>query len=340
MQNPKAWMQTLCSDIIARFRKPSKKAVKEILKNIGVVEFDENYPKLEKGLAVLIGRRAKGKDFSEFFTVLSIQLSKKVVKILGDKDKKIMSLREEIIRNRGLIVAEIRNREQMLLKVLAPKIFAIIDVPSYEVLELLHSGEKSYELLARVLNLTKKDLIWRINYFQELGIIKTLHSKNRMLFSLSDTGKTIFEKRRDEFERVIDLVDDKVHQLAIKAVGGNKIMAEKLENWLKNGRGKGHMNVIEKLSKEYGGDPKKVSQAFFGFREMGATHEKHLGVKIFDHSAAGELFLLELEKFHLYNQKIVNHSTASKLSTYQFSEMMLTKKPRKKNGEIVRVYCS
>ena len=280
------------SKILNYFRKPDEETVEAILEKIGIAESDESYETLKTGLRNLIGRKTREKSFSKFFKELTSQLYKKIDKELSERDETIDDLIKEIIRSRKQIVAEV------MAKAFSPKILAIIDRPSYELLKLLYEGEKSYKLLKGIWNLKDDDLIWRIKYFEDFGVVKSHYSEKIVFYSLSNTGKIILEKRGSEFEELVDLLrEDKDYRLALKAVGENKVMAEKFLNWLKSSRGRGHMSTIEKLSKVYE-TPKKVSQAFFSEREMGVTHEKHMGIKIIDHRAAGELLLSELGKFH------------------------------------------
>jgi len=283
--------------ILDHFRWPDDELVENVLEKLGINESDQRYGQLKIKLTNLIGRKTKEKDFSEFFTVLSGQLTKKIGLLLRRKDQRIEVLNEEKNSQRIQIKNEIKRREQIVKKIFSPKIFSIVDTLSYKILEILSNGPLDNKHLERISNITKNDLVWRINYFEELGIIQSRHTNHTILYSLSDTGRTIFEKRGCEFERVIDLLQDKVQQLSLKAVGGDKIMTERLNKWLKSSKGRGHMTVIDKLNKRYRGDPKMVSQAFFAIKEMGATHEKHLKVKIFNHQASGEL-LLQFRKGH------------------------------------------
>lgn len=272
------------------FRKPDEETVGGILKKIGMAESDESYEKLKTGLRSLIGRRIRQEDFSGFFRKLSGQLRKKVDEELSEKEGTIDDLRKEIARSRKRLVAEVT------VKALSPRILAIVDKESHELLKLLCEEEESYKSLKGVLDLRDDDLIWRMKYFEGLGIVESRYSDKDMIYSVSDIGRTIYQKRGAEFEKLADLLkEDKDCQLALKAVGGDKMMAEKFLNWLRSASGRGHMGKVEKLRKRYE-TPKEVSQAFFREREMGVAHEKHIGIKIADHQASGELLLSELEK--------------------------------------------
>lgn len=292
--------------LLDHVRWPDEERVENVLKaSFGINESDKRYSQLKINLTNLIGRKIKENEFSEFFTVLSGQLSEKINMLLKKKEKRIESLNEEIINLRKQILKEIQRKEQIVEKIFSPKIFSIVDTLSYKILENLSSGPIDFKHLERISNITKKDMIWRINYFEELGILHSRHSKNTILYSLTDTGKKIFDKRGCEFERVINLLTDEVHQLSRTAVGGDIIMSERLKKWLESSKGRGHMTVIDKLNKRYRGDPKMVSQAFFGIKEMGATHEKHMKIKIFNHQASGELLI----KFRNGHARVPNSHT-------------------------------
>jgi len=273
------------------FRKPDEETVGGILKEIGMAESDENYGKLKTGLRSLIGRKARQEDFSGFFRELSGQLRKKVDEELGEREGTIDDLRKEMARSKKGLVAE------AMAEALSPPILAIVDEESHELLKLLCEEEKSHKSLKRILNLRDDDLIWRVKYFEGLGIVESRYSDGNMIYGISSIGRTVYEKRGAEFEELADaLKEDKDYQLALKAVDGDKIMAEKYLNWLKSASGRGHMGKVEKLHKMYE-TPKEVSQAFFREREMGVSHEKHIGIKIADHEVSGELLLSELENF-------------------------------------------
>lgn len=83
--------------------------------------------------------------------------------------------------------------------------------------------------------------------------------------------------------------NDKDYKIALKATG-DEIMAAKLLKWLRSSKGKRHRRKIKKIHRKHC-EPKRVSQVFFKEREMGVTHEKHIGIKIRDHKASGELLL-------------------------------------------------
>jgi len=273
------------------FRKPDEETVEEILKKIGIAESDESYGKLKTGLHNLIGRKTRQEDFSGFFRELSGQLRKKVNEELSEKEGTIEDLRKEIARSKKRLVAEV------MTEALSPRILAIVDEESHELLKLLCEEEKSYKSLKGILDLRDDDLIWRMKYFEDRGIVESRYSGKDMIYSISNVGRTIYEKRGAEFEELADLLTaDKDCQLALKAVGGDKIMAEKYLSWLKSARGRRHMGKVEKLRKRYE-TAKEVSQAFFREREMGVAQEKHIGIKITDHQASGELLLSELENF-------------------------------------------
>lgn len=273
------------------FRKPDEETVEEILKKIGMAESDQSYERLKTGLRSLMVRKTRQEDFSGFFRELSGQLRKKVDEKLSERDATIKDLRNEMARSKEQLVAEV------IPKALSPSILAIVDQASHQLLKLLYKEEKSHKSLKGILDLRDDDLIWRMKYFEDLGIVESRYSDGNMIYSISDIGRTIYQKRGAEFEELADfLKEDKDYQLALKAVGGDKIMAEKYLNWLKSASGRGHMGKVEKLHKRYE-TPKEVSQAFFREREMGVAQEKHIGIKITDHQASGELLLSELENF-------------------------------------------
>jgi hypothetical protein len=273
------------------FRKPDEETLGEILKKIGMAESDESYEKLKTGLRSLIGRRTRQEDFSGFFRELSGQLRKKVDKELGEREGTIGDLRKEIARSKKGLVAEV------MTDALSPRILAIVDEESHELLKLLCEEEKSHKSLKGILALRDDDLIWRMRYFEDLAIVESRYSGKDRIYSISDIGRMICQKRGAEFEELADLLkEDKDYQLALKAVGGDKMMAWKYLNWLKSASGRGHMGKVERLRKRYE-MPKEVSQAFFREREMGVAQEKHIGIKITDHHASGELLLSELEDF-------------------------------------------
>jgi DNA-binding transcriptional ArsR family regulator len=273
------------------FRKPDEETVGGILKKIGMAESDESYERLKTGLCNLIGRKIRQEDFSGFFGELSGQLRKKVDEKLSEKEGTIADLKKEMARSRKQLVAEV------MAEALSPRILAMVDQESHELLKLLCEEEKSRKSLKGILNLRDDDLIWGMKYFEDLGIVESRYSGRDMIYSISDIGRAIYGKREAEFEELADLLkEDKDYQLALKAVGEDKIMAEKYLKWLKSASGRGHMGKVEKLHKRYE-TPKEVSQAFFREREMGVAHEKHIGIKITDHQASGELLLSELENF-------------------------------------------
>ena len=69
--------------------------------------------------------------------------------------------------------------------------------------------------------------------------------------------------KKIDFERLLNiLIDDRVDRLSLRAVSGDKIMAERLTSWMKSSRGKKHIPLIRKLSKQYE-DPKKLCYVFF-----------------------------------------------------------------------------
>jgi len=273
------------------FRKPDEETVEEILREIGMAESYKSYKKLKTALRNLIGRKTRQEDFSGFFRELSAQLRKKVDEKLSEREGTVDDLRKEMARSRKRLVAEV------MAEALSPCILAIVDEESHELLKLLCEEERSYRSLKGILDLRDDYLIWKVKYFEDLGIVESRYSGKDMIYSISDIGRTIYQKRGAEFEELADLLkEDRNYQLALKAVGGDKMMAEKYLNWLKSARGRRHMGKVEKLYKRYE-TPKEVSQAFFREREMGVTQEKHIGIKITDHQASGELLLSELERF-------------------------------------------
>nr|MDO8080304.1 hypothetical protein [Candidatus Freyarchaeota archaeon] len=299
-------MRVYLSKIFDHFKRPGEKTVEEILENIGVFESDESYEKLKTCLHNLMGRKSREISFSDFFGELSRELCKKIKKELSKNTEEVREkVRNETLQElKGQIT---RTKEQLTSEVIteafSQEILTIIDRPTYLILKLLYEEEKSHESLRRTLNLGNSELMRRINYLEDIGFVKLCYSNNCVNYNLSDTAKTILERRGAEFERLIDLlVDDKAHQLSLEAVGGDKKIAEKFESWLRSTRGRAHFSVIQKLHKEYR-NPKRVSQVFFGKEEMGVTQEKHIRIKIVDHRAAGERLLLEVEKF----QKMANH---------------------------------
>ncbi|MEX2723797.1 MAG: hypothetical protein Q6367_007885 [Candidatus Freyarchaeota archaeon] len=282
------------------FRHPSKGVVGEILRNIGVFESDEGYEKLAKSLTGLVGRKSREHSFCEFFCELSKVLCRKIRR---EMDKRTEEAREEArsetVRELGEQVTRMREQlvAETVMKAFSQDILAIIDPQTYRILKILHQGGKSPDTLRRMLNLGDGELRRRINYLKDLELIKAhYYSNNCVEYTISETGKTILDRRGSEFEKVIGIVaDDRAQRLSLEAVGGDRVMAEKLESWLRGTKGRSHLATIQKLQKEYR-DPKRVSQAFFARREMDTTHEKHVGVRILNHRAAGERLLLEVEK--------------------------------------------
>lgn len=287
------------SKIFDFFKRPEKKVLGEILTNIGVFESDEGYEKLKNSLTKLVGRKSREHYFREFFCELSKVLCKKIRSEIAKRTEEAREeARNETVRELGEQVTRIKEQlvAETVMKAFSQDILAIIDPIVYQILKILREGGKSPDLLRRILNLGDEELTRRISYLKDLELIKTGYSNNCVEYNISRTGETILERRGAQFEKVIDIVvDDMAHRLSLEAVGGDKAMAEKLESWLKSTRGRSHLATVKKLNEKYR-DAKRVSQAFFGMREMGVTHEKHVGVKIVNHKASGERLLLELEK--------------------------------------------
>jgi len=278
--------------ILDYFRKPDEELVDKILKNLGIKITDSKYEELKTGILELIGRKNRQEKFSEYFTELSHELYEKQKMKFDDKNRTIETLKQRLNRDREKLKASI------MMDAFSPDIFVIYDQPSLKLLNALQTEEKSYNSLKRELNLEDGDLKWRLRYFMNLGLIEADYSKDDESYSLSDTGKTILNKRGDDFVKIVNMlkVDDR-YQLCLKACGGNRLYAKKFLTWLESDKGSKHLTIVEKMAKKFK-NPKKVSQRFFCEREKGTPHEKHIGIKICDHKAAGELLLLQLEEYH------------------------------------------
>lgn len=272
--------------LIDYFRPPREEFIVGILKNMGISEKDPIYKELKNELTRVVGRRSNEEKFSQFFGTFSKQLYEIVDSHIMPKARKIDELETKLEKAENLAKL---TAMQTMRRALLPKIFTLTDSISYEVLKLLEEEERSYRTLRNDLGLGN-ELKWRMMYFKDLGIVETSYSGRDEIYSLSDLGKLVLEKRGKDFAEAVDVLGDKTYQLALKAVGGDRIQARKLLGWVKRGRNKGHRTMIEKLHKKLK-DPKKVSQIFFSRREGGDTHEKHIGIKITDHKAAGELLL-------------------------------------------------
>ncbi|MBS7250808.1 MAG: hypothetical protein KIH08_09520 [Candidatus Freyarchaeota archaeon] len=294
------------------FRLPDESVAEKILRDIGVFECDEGYKELKTSLTNLVGRKSREPSFCEFFCGLSKLLFKKIKSELA---KRIEKAREEAYneasREFGKQIA--RAKEQWVMEAFSQDILLISDPPTYRILKILYQeGERSLHSLKRTLNLEDGELKRRINYLKDLELIKS-HYNNCEEYTISEIGEKILERRGAEFEKMISMVvDDKAYRLSLEAVGENKVMAHKLENWLKSSRGRRHLPLIQKLKKEENGDPRRISQAFFGRRENGVRHEEHIEIKIVNHKAAGERLLLEIEK---------NQNEKSNLKTLKYTSL-------------------
>ena len=269
------------------------------LKKVGINAIDdmEVFQQLKTSLHGLIGNRSRQAEFFRFFEELANQLRKKGSKKLeeikerakNEAEKEAFSkYREEIMRSREQLTAE------GTLEAFSPQILTIIDRPIYEILKSLHEGEKDHESLRRSTNLKNQELIWRIDYLLKRGFVKPhrLNNDGIIIYKLSEVGKAIFEKRGAEFGRFLDLlIDDKIYQLSLKAVGEDEMMAEKFRTLLLNGRLRGHDKQVRKLVQRYAAS---LAQMFFNGRENGVKHQEHLDIKVVNYEAAGELIMLAL----------------------------------------------
>ncbi|MHA2244909.1 MAG: hypothetical protein ACXADY_08055 [Candidatus Hodarchaeales archaeon] len=311
-------MKKFLNRLLSHFKKPDQKNIEKILTNIGITQLDTNYENLKMNLSSLIEKKAKETHFNQFFEQLTNLLYHKISDELSKRDKllkiqddRLQELREELMKDRKQLVNEIVEN------ILTPQVFTIIDLPIYKVLQLLKEGVVCYKSLQKKLNLKNSELMWRLHYLKDLGLVLLHYHNNSTICQLSDTSRSLLNKKEGEYNKMLDLlVHDKTNQLALKAVAGDYLMAKTFMNWLKSDRGRAHMGKINKLSKEFD-DPKKVSQCFFRVREMGTTHEKHIGVRICDHQASGELLLSELHNYHL-NHRI----TAKNRSTFSQQEII------------------
>lgn len=297
------------SKILDFFRRPSEEVAREILSNIGVFEFDEGYGILKTCLINLVGRKSREPSFIEFFGKLSNELFKKIRREINRRVEEAKEeARAETVRELGEQIAKIKEElvGETMSKAFSQGVLAIVDPYIYMILKVLREGRKSPNLLGRILNLESRELTWRINYLKDLGFIIPCYSGNSVDYIVSETAEKILEGRGAEFERTIDMMlDYKAHRLSMEAVGGNKMNAEKLESWLKSSKGRSHLTLIQKLYNECQ-DPKMLSQAFFYRKEMGVNQEKHIGIKITNHRAAGERLLLELEKIQNRKHNLEN----------------------------------
>ncbi|MBS7250204.1 MAG: hypothetical protein KIH08_06385 [Candidatus Freyarchaeota archaeon] len=198
-----------------RFRKPRKEATKEILEKIGIHESDEGYGKLEADLYNLMGRRSREAAFSEFFWELSKLLYRKTRREL---DKRIKEAKEEV-RKEALEalneqIPQIREqlKNEILVEPLLQGILVIGDRLAYSILKLLQGKERSHEWLRRNLNLGNSEFVRRINCLTRAGLVELCYSNNRVDYTLSNTAKTILNRKGAEFDRLIDLLaDDKAY---------------------------------------------------------------------------------------------------------------------------------
>lgn len=207
---------------------------------------------------------------------------------LSQKDTELEKLKTELEKERN------KNLSTFISEVFSKNVFGFIDEPSLKIIDFLNQGPEDIKSIKKKVKLSHGEFLWRIEYLKSLGLVIPTYTNNRTIYQLSTTFQRIFSSKVAFLERGIAAQNDIVMDLSHKAVGGDEHGAKRLRLWLKGKRRKRHNDILQKLKKKYH-DPIKVSQAFFGMREMGTSHEKHIGVRIEDHQSSGELLFLGLQ---------------------------------------------
>jgi len=272
--------------IINYFRHPTGEFIEKTIEDMGISKKDHDYKELKDKFTKLVGKRSNEDKFSDFCIAYSRLMAEKVKKELKRKDKKIIDLEEKKREAEKMVKSSVQKTVE---RIFLPNVFTIKDPDVLKIMKTLEIEGKDYKTIKRDIGLKNPDLRWKMNYSLELGLVDI--DKNG-IYSLSEVGKNIIGKRGKDFERNIELFDGKKYNLALKAVGNDEMQAKKLLKWLDGRKGNKHKIKIKKLYENLQ-DPKKMSQCFFCEREHGDTHEKHIGVKISDYEAAGQLLLLK-----------------------------------------------
>ncbi len=279
-------------------KRPDQNIIDDILCKIGVSPSDELYPDLNSFLTKMIRRKSRQEDFYTFFTEYSAFLNEKVKNVLSKKDEEILKqkrlnaeLKSGLARSKNQIISE------TLKKLFAPDFVTISDYSLIQLLQSLRTGKKDYNNLKSELNLRKNDFSWRVKFLEEMGFIYTDYSSKKKLIRLLPLGLSIISKRGENMSNQLIFPPHPLYiKLAKEAIGKkDEAMVTRLLKWVNGSYLKNHEHIIRNLMKKYD-DPKLVSQGFFHMREQGSAHEKHIGVKIVNHEAAGRLLFLCLDK--------------------------------------------
>lgn len=263
-----------------------------MLRKLGIVKGDAGFKTLQVDLKRLIGRRSNETRFLSFFSKYAEEFSNKLTPKLNQLAAEVASKEEEIKALRVELESErIKNLSTFVSKVFSKNVFGFMDEPSFKILKFLRKGPKDDKSVQKKVRLNHGEFYWRIEYLTEVGLVTPSFTHNKTIFHLSETYQRIFSTKRDLYERNINSHKDIAEVLSLKAVGGDKHGAKKLLSWFKSDRFRRHKDILRKIVKIYP-DPSKLSQTFFGMREKGTSHEKHLGIKIKDHRSSGQLLSL------------------------------------------------
>lgn len=274
------------------FRKPSEERLKGMLRDLGITKDDKRFGILKADLKKLILRKSNEEKFAMFFSDYSIEIYEKLTQELNQRDTNLSKKIDEIKEVKAELEYERnRNLSTFVTEVFSRNVFGFVDEPSFMILKYLRDGCMDTKSIQKKIKLSHGEFFWRMDYLKRLGLVTTTYTSNQTIYQLSNTFQRIFSMKYSYFEHKINSQKNIVEELSFKAVGGNKQGAKRLLSWVNSDRYKRHKDILRKIVKKHP-DPIKASQVFFGMREKGTTHEKHIGVKIKDHRSSGELLSL------------------------------------------------
>lgn len=259
-------------------------AIENALGVIGISRSDPEYRMLRDQLNELATGSVDRKKLSTFYGTYS----KTMIRKLEEKDADVRALEKRLLKTDNLIRSACqRTTERILLN-------AAVTIKDYRTLDLmkaLRNGTKNCEALKADTGLNSKDLETGMDFLLNSGVVEAHPDKCGNAYCLSEIGKVVLTIRGRDFEKDSSASVNREYQLALRAVG-NDAAARRLIAWTEGHNGRKHRTKIAKLYKALQ-DPTKLSQSFFGYVEGGEAQQEHIGVKVVNHRAAGELLILK-----------------------------------------------